>query len=170
MTAKSQLAKSASVHKHRLSVRPAPQVSITDPRPRDRSTYSSSHQSSIATGGWSAHRQTPACFNWSTLTNASICADDQHSEIRAVAGEAEDGGLKVLVVTGQINECDHFRGTFTNLLCCPRLAVIHNLGQKKKKKHNIWSSSKSHDNIFLLLFESIIPVGYQLTLHANTQH
>lgn len=64
------------------------------------------------------------------LTNAGICADDQHSEIRTVAGEAKDGGLQVFMVTRQIYECDHFRGTLTNLLCCPRLAVIHNLGKE----------------------------------------
>lgn len=61
------------------------------------------------------------------LTNAGVCADDQYSEIWTVAGEAKDGGLQVLMVTCQIDECDHFRGTLTNLLCCPRLAVIHNL-------------------------------------------
>ena len=33
------------------------------------------------------------------------------------------------MVTRQINECDHFRGTLTNLLRCSRLAVIHNLGK-----------------------------------------
>lgn len=69
-------------------------------------------------------------MNQLILTNASICADDQHSEIRAVAGEAKDGGLQVLVVTRQINECDHFRGTLTNLLCCSGLTVIHNLGKE----------------------------------------
>lgn len=63
------------------------------------------------------------------LTNASICADDQHSKIWTVAGEAKDGGLQVLVVTRKINECDHFGGTLANLLRCPRLAVIHNLGK-----------------------------------------
>lgn len=47
-------------------------------------------------------------MNQLILTNTSICADDQHSKIRTVAGKAKDGGLQVLVVTRQINECDHF--------------------------------------------------------------
>lgn len=47
-------------------------------------------------------------MNQLILTDTSICADDQHSKIRTVAGKAKDGGLQVLVVTRQINECDHF--------------------------------------------------------------
>lgn len=31
------------------------------------------------------------------------------------------------MVTCQIYECDHFRGTLTDLLCCPRFAVIDDL-------------------------------------------
>ena len=67
------------------------------------------------------------------LTHAGICADDQHCKIWTVAGEAKDGSFQVLVVARQVNECDHFRGTLTNLLCCPRLAVIHNLEKNKGK-------------------------------------
>lgn len=63
----------------------------------------------------------------SVLTDARVCADDQHCKVRAVAGKAEDGGFQVLVVTRQIHERDHFGGTFTNLLRSPRLAVIHDL-------------------------------------------
>lgn len=69
----------------------------------------------------------------SALTNAGICTHDQHSEIWTVTGEAKDGSLQVLVVTRQIDECDHFRGTLADLLCCSRLAVIHNLKEKKPK-------------------------------------
>lgn len=63
----------------------------------------------------------------SVLTDACVCADDQHRKVRAVAGKAKDGGFQVLVVTRQIHERDHFGGTLTNLLCSPRLAVIHDL-------------------------------------------
>lgn len=35
------------------------------------------------------------------------------------------------MVTRQIDECDHFRGTLTNLLCRTRLAVIHDLRMKQ---------------------------------------
>ena len=67
-------------------------------------------------------------------TNAGVCTDDQHGEVRAVAGEAEDGGLQVLVVSRQVDEGDHFRGALTDLLCCPRLAVVHHLAPRKDKR------------------------------------
>lgn len=61
------------------------------------------------------------------LTDAGVGAHHQHSKVGAVAGEAEDGGLQVLVVSSQIDEGDHLRGALTDLLSCPRLAVVHNL-------------------------------------------
>lgn len=70
-------------------------------------------------------------------TNPSVCANNQHSKIWTVAGEAKNGGFQVLVVTGQINECDHFGGTLTDLLSCPRLAVIYNLGKSEAKNDYI---------------------------------
>lgn len=71
------------------------------------------------------------------LTNSSIRTDHKHCKIWTITGEAKDGGFQVLVVTRQINECDHFRGTLTNLLCCPRLAVIHNLKKENKQTNKI---------------------------------
>lgn len=72
----------------------------------------------------------------SVLTDACVCADDQHCKVRAVAGKAEDGGFQVLVVTRQIHERDHFRGTLANLLCRPRLAVIHDLERERRQKRS----------------------------------
>lgn len=66
-------------------------------------------------------------MNQLILTNTSICTDNKHGKIRTVAGKAKDGGLQVLVVTCQIDERDHFRGTLTDLLCRSGLAVIDNL-------------------------------------------
>ncbi len=71
------------------------------------------------------------------------------------------------MVTRQINECDHFRGTLTNLLCCPRLAVIHNLGKEVmisgvslSKLHK--EKSNSTNIILSFIFESIGQTRYQL--------
>lgn len=69
------------------------------------------------------------------LTDACVCADDQHRKVWTVASKAEDGSFQVLVVTRQIHERDHFRGTLTNLLCSPRLTVIHDLEQEMQQKH-----------------------------------
>lgn len=69
----------------------------------------------------------PVCEAWLQLTDAGVGAHHQHGEVGAVAGEAEDGRLQVLVVSGQIDEGDHLGGALTDLLSCPRLAVVHNL-------------------------------------------
>lgn len=66
------------------------------------------------------------------LTNAGVGAHHQHGEVGAVAGEAEDGGLQVLVVSGQINEGDHLGRALADLLRCARLAVVHHLHGDQK--------------------------------------
>ena len=53
------------------------------------------------------------------LTHAGVGAHHQHGEVGAVACEAKDGGLQVLVVSSQVNESDHLGGALTDLLCRP---------------------------------------------------
>lgn len=69
----------------------------------------------------------PVCVVWLQLTDAGVGAHHQHGEVGTVAGEAEDGRLQVLVVSGQIDEGDHLGGALADLLRCPRLAVVHHL-------------------------------------------
>ena len=64
---------------------------------------------------------------WLQLTNAGVGAHHQHGEVGAVAGETEDGGLQVLVVSGEVDEGDHLGRALADLLSCPRLTVVHNL-------------------------------------------
>lgn len=61
------------------------------------------------------------------LTDAGVGTHNQHGEVGAVAGEAEDGGLQVLVVSCQIDEGDHLGGALADLLRRPRLAVVDDL-------------------------------------------
>lgn len=72
--------------------------------------------------------------NTQSLTDACVGAHHQHGKVRAIAGEAEDGGLQVLVVSCEVDEGDHLGGALADLLRCPRLAVIHNLSQVKYKQ------------------------------------
>lgn len=84
-------------------------------------------------------------FSEHKRTNASVCANNQHSKVWTVAGKAKNGGFQVLVVTSQIYERDHFRGTLTDLLCSARLAVIYNLGKSKGRYDYIsWFCSLLH--------------------------
>ena len=64
---------------------------------------------------------------WLQLTNAGVGAHHQHGEVGAVAGEAEDGGLQVLVVSGEVDEGDHLGRALADLLSRPRVTVVHDL-------------------------------------------
>ena len=61
------------------------------------------------------------------LTDAGAGADDEHGEVRRVAGQAEDGRLQVLVVSAEVNECDQLRGRLADVLGGPLVAVVHQL-------------------------------------------
>ena len=60
-------------------------------------------------------------------TYAGVGADHQHGEVGSVAEQAEDGGLQVLVVAGQVHEGNHLRRVLTDLLCRARITVVHHL-------------------------------------------
>lgn len=67
------------------------------------------------------------------LTDAGVGAHHQHGEVGTVAGEAEDGGLQVLVVTGEIDEGDHLGGALADLLGRAGLAVVHDLRRRQRE-------------------------------------
>lgn len=52
-------------------------------------------------------------------TNASVGADEQQGAVGTVRGEAEDGGVQVLVVACQVDEGDHLGAALTDLFCRP---------------------------------------------------
>lgn len=52
-------------------------------------------------------------------TDPSVSADEQQGAVGAVRGEAEDGGVEVLVVAGQVDEGDHLGAAFADLFCRP---------------------------------------------------
>ena len=64
---------------------------------------------------------------WLELTDASVSAHYQHGKVGAIAREAEDGGLQILMVSRQVDESDHLGRALADLLSCPRLTVVHHL-------------------------------------------
>lgn len=52
-------------------------------------------------------------------TNPSVSTDEEQGAVRAVRGEAEDGGVQVLVVASQVDEGDHLGAALTDLFCRP---------------------------------------------------
>lgn len=94
---------------------------------------------SSAGGAAAYHRErgAPLAFPGTAvlLTDARVGAHHQHGEVGAVAGEAENGGLQVLVVSSQIDEGDHLGGALTDLLRRPRLAVVDHLKHDQEEEH-----------------------------------
>jgi hypothetical protein len=52
-------------------------------------------------------------------TDPSVGTDEEQGAVRAIGGEAKDGGMQVLVVARQVDEGDHLRAALTDLFCCP---------------------------------------------------
>lgn len=52
-------------------------------------------------------------------TNPSVSTDEEQGTVGTVGGEAEDGGVQVLVVACQVDEGDHLGAAFADLFCRP---------------------------------------------------
>lgn len=52
-------------------------------------------------------------------TDSSVGTDEEQGTVRAVGGEAEDGGVQVFMVARQVNEGDHLGAAFADLFCSP---------------------------------------------------
>lgn len=52
-------------------------------------------------------------------TDSSVSADKEQGTVRAVGGEAKDGGVQVFMVAGQVDEGDHLGAALADFFCSP---------------------------------------------------
>ena len=84
--------------------------------------------------------------------DAGVGPDHQHPEIGGVSGHAENGGLQILFVAGQINESDHLGALFanTNPIEIAVIRFVDNLAGGVKTKNVITNRAGKINEIALL--------------------
>jgi len=85
------------------------------------------HNWSTPPSPFPTHNQTKLLNNRVSPTHAGVGADNQHGEVRRVAGQAEYRRLEVLVVASQVNQRDELTGRLADLLYRARLTVVDHL-------------------------------------------
>eukprot|EP00041_Stephanoeca_diplocostata_P035936 m.1286139 g.1286139 ORF g.1286139 m.1286139 type:complete len:327 (-) comp24780_c0_seq74:488-1468(-) len=91
--------------------------------------------------------------------NAGVCADQKHHERRHVTRQTKHGRLEILLVPGEIDECQHFRRVAADL-CPVEFAIVawfvHNLSLGREPENIERYSARSATLGLVGMFEQFL--------------